>query len=126
MELDKQISLIEEGCRLKAQIESDSARLKEIGEMLLEVLPAGPHHGESNSMLIVEPSPAVKPGEKDIEPVRLVLEDDDVFKKLFDRVVSYKPVKGFRDKLAVLVDKRKQKRILALVEKPTPKYIKWG
>lgn len=118
--------LIAEGASLKARIEADSKRLKEINDQLISELPAGKHEGnDGTACSIVVPSPSVKPSAEDIDAVRQ-LAGDEAFKKLFDRMVSFKPVKAFREVLGAITDKRTAGRVLSLVEKEATPYVKWA
>lgn len=119
-------ALIEEGATLRNTIETSGKRLKEIEETLLSSLPSGKHDGANGTgCTIVAPSPSIKLGREDVDAVR-ELAGDEAFRKLFDRVVSYKPVKAFREVLAaVVVKKRPANGILKLTEKSSNPYVKW-
>jgi hypothetical protein len=119
-------TLIAEGASLKSRITADTARLKEIEADLLRALPAGEHQGANGATCrIVTPGPAVKPDAEAVDAVRQVA-GDDVFRKLFERAVSFKPVKAFREVLAAITDKRTTAKVLALVERESTPYVKWG
>lgn len=118
-------ALIGEGSRLKARISADSKRLKEIEGALVN-LPPGTHEGENGAKCqVIAPAASIKLDSDDAETVKEAV-GADAFSKLFDRVVSFKPVKSFRDILGALVGKREQNKVLRLTEKPGTAYVKWA
>lgn len=116
-------ALVSEGSHLKATIKSQTERLKEIEATLLQS-----EHGEligpdGTKALIVAPSPGIKPNSQDIDAVREIAGDN--FTKLFDREVSHKPKKGFREIVAALFTPAKAQKIIGLCEKASVPYVKW-
>ena len=125
-EVETTAALIAEGAALKAKIAKDSERLKEIADAVIAKLPPGKHEGNDGAACtIIAPSPSVKPSAEDAEAVREIA-GDDAFKKLFERVVSFKPVKAFREVLAAITDKRTTAKVLSLVEKDSTASVKWA
>lgn len=117
--------LVTEGAAIKARAKADKKRLEEIEAQLIE-LGAGDYTGEGDTACkVIQPSPGIKVADGDIEPAREIC-GDEAFKKLFDRLVSYKPVKAFREVAEALLTAGKVKKLVALVEKPASPYVKWS
>ena len=121
------VVLIDEGAEIKARIKADTERLKEIEATLMESLAPGKHPGTDGvCCTIIAPESSLKLKSDDVDEVRATLGDDS-FKKLFDRTVSFKPVKSFREVLAALADgKRVANKVLALMDTPSSPSVKWA
>lgn len=117
--------LVSEGSVIKARMAADKRRLDEITALLTELDP-GDYKGDNGEICkVIAPAAAIKVKDGEIEPAREIC-GDDAFKKLFDRAVSYSPVKAFRDVAAALLTPGKVKRLVELLEKPAAKYVKWS
>lgn len=122
-------SLVARGAELRASIAEGKKTLEEIERALLE-LPAGAYRtsaGQSAARVtVVSPGPSIKPTPEAVAQVRELLDDDRVFRALFERVISHKPVKGFRDVLNALCTTAKIRKVEALCETPGAKYLRWS
>jgi len=116
--------IVTEGAKLKARIKADSERLKEISERLVAE-GAGEYHGaEGVKAIVVVPGPSLKPAAETIDALKTTLGDS--FGKLFDRVVSYKPVKSFREVAGALMTKAKATRLIVQCEVAATPFVKWS
>jgi len=118
-------ALISEGVSIKARMKTDAGRLKEIeGEIL--PLGAGKYEGrDGTACTVIVGSPSIKPNEAAIEAVKNAVGEEH-FKTLFDRVIGFKPVKGFRDVVNAILTPAKAKKVLGLCEAAAAPYIKWA
>lgn len=118
-------NLIARGAKLKASIAEQTKELKEIEADILRRCAPGKHQGDENtSCSVIAPAATIKLSTEDVDKVK-ELTGDETFKKLFERTVTFKPVKAFRDLLAALVGKREQKKVLELTQGESTSYVKW-
>lgn len=117
-------ALVDEGRALKARIAADGDRLKEISVELV-TLGSGTYEGSNGSKAtVVVPSPSLKPTSEAVEKYREEL--GPVFKKLFDAVTTYKPVKAFREVAGALLTPAKARKIVEACEVPGTPYVKFS
>lgn len=119
--------LIAIGAELKARILDDTTQLKQIEAELIAKLAPGKHATEDGraGCNIIFPGPALKPDEAAVTTIQGLV-PKDVFKTLFERHVTFKPAKAFRELAAALVNKPLLKKVLSLCEKDSTPYVKWG
>lgn len=119
--------LVAEGARLKQTIKDGTARLKEIEAFLIENAGVGAHNdSDGNTATVVQPtdSIALPADDESTAKVREIMGDN--FGKLFERSVSHKPVKGFREVAAALLGKRSFTRLINLCSVAKSAYVKWS
>jgi threonine aldolase len=117
-------TLVEAGAKLKAEIRTKQDALKEIEAHLIE-RGAGTYEGAAGeSCTVIVPNPVIKPTADEIEAAREAA--GDAADKLFTKVVSYAPVKAFREVVAALLSKAKAKKLIALCEKTSSPFVKWA
>lgn len=116
--------LVTEGFALKREIETKQARLKEIADALVERGAGTYEDGKGASCTVVVPSAGIKPSEEDVEVCKDIAGEH--FAKLFEKAVSFKPVKAFREVAAALLSKAKCAKLIAQVEKASSAFVKWA
>lgn len=106
---------IRRGRDLDLEIKAKSEELKLIkGE--LAKLGAGEHVGTDGAVaLVIYPAPSIKPSEETVDSLKGKLEAG-VFRKLFDRLVLYKPKKGFREIAGALLSHRESEEVIGVCE----------
>jgi len=124
MTQDEIAELVTEGSTLRAEIEVSNARLKEINAALIAQGSGKYADPDGNEANVIIPGPGVKPTQEDIDEVRQIT-GDDLFKKLFERVVSFKAVKSFAEVAKALLTPAKLRRVTELVTKESTPYVKW-
>ena len=110
----------------RATIEGARARLAELEKRLLALAPGkyqGTQPGEQ--VQVIQPAPSLKPSPEAIEFVRAQVEPDEA-KRLFERVVSYKPVKSFRDIARAILTKAKAAKSIAACEVLSAPCLRWN
>lgn len=111
------------GWDLERQIATLQDELKAIKAELAQLAP-GQYYGENGHYAqVIQPSPGIKPTPEAIEEVRAIVGDDDRFKKLFEWVPCWKPVKDFRAKANVLLSPAKAQRVQETCEKAAEPYV---
>jgi hypothetical protein len=119
--MSKKISaLVTRGTALKAQIKDLGTELKEIEAALIEA--GGGENDDGNKAIVIESAPTIAAPE-DLDEVRELLGEH--FGKCFDKVVSYKPVKSFREVVSALAG-RKAGKIITACETPKKPWLKWS
>lgn len=116
--------LVTEGALLKARIKADSERLKEITESLVTEGPGEYHGAAGEKALVIVQGPSIKPTAETIDELKASLGDS--FGKLFDRVVSFKPVKAFREVAQAILPKGKAAKVISRCEVDSTPYVKWS
>lgn len=113
-------SLVSQGAKLDREIQE----LKRI-RALLASLPPGEYVGEKPGDIakVIAPSPAIKPQPGVIGQCREIISDPDLFKKLFDRIITYKPVANFRSVIAAILTPAKAQKVIQLCEVETQPYV---
>lgn len=109
-----------EGAALKASIKDASARLKEIETTLLE---GGPGKFEECTVVGESSQVVVPEGDDDTRVQELAGEH---YGKLFERVTSWKCVKGFKDVVAAVFPARTAEAILKRCTKSKSGFVKWN
>lgn len=109
------------GHQIRAQMKDLKEELASIEADLIEA--GGGEDAEGRKAIVVESAPAIAAPEK-IEDAQGIAGDH--FGKLFEKVVTYKPVKSFREVAGALLTKAKAGRLISLCEKAKAPYIKWS
>jgi len=116
-------ALVSEGTKLKETIKANQARVKEI-EGLLIAEGAGDYQDKDGHVAkVIQPSSSVGMPD-DLEGAREIAGDS--FGKLFDRVITFKPVKSFKEVAAALLTKGKANKLIGLCESAKTAYVKWS
>lgn len=116
-------SLVTHGAKLDREIKDKADELKRLKALLVSLAP-GEYQGEQGEVAkVIQPSPAIKPPPGAIGQAREIISDPDLFKKLFDRVVSYKPIANFRTAVAVALTPAKAVKVIALCEVDSQPYV---
>ena len=115
-------STVTQGAKLKREIADRSDELKRITALLITLTP-GDYQGEQGEVAkVVQSSAAIKPSSAVIGQVRAIV-DPDIFTKLFDRIVSWKPVQNFRSVVAAVLTPAKAQKVVALCEVDCAPYV---
>lgn len=114
-------ALVSRGHHIKSQIKDLSAELKDIEAALLEA--GGGEDADGRKAVVIESAPAIVVPDS-IEDAQGIAGEH--FGKLFEKVVTYKPVKSFREVAAALLTKAKSARLISLCEKSKAPWIKWS
>lgn len=109
-----------EGASLKAAIKDASARLKDIEA---ELLKDGPGKFEECTIVGESTQVIVPEGDEDERVKELAGEH---YGKLFERVTSWKCVKGFKDVVSALFPARTADAILKRCTKQKAGFVKWN
>lgn len=109
-----------EGATLKATIKDASARLKEIET---ELLKDGPGKFEECTIVGESTQVVVPEGDEDEQVQKLAGEH---YGKLFERVTSWKCVKGFKDVVTAIFPARTAEAILKRCTKTKAGFVKWN
>ena len=109
-----------EGAKLKASIKEASARLKDIETILLT---HGPGKFEECTIVGESSQVVVPEGPEDEEVQKFAGEH---YGKLFERVTSWKCVKGFKDVVTALFPARTADAILKRCTKTKAGFVKWN
>jgi len=123
-------ALVAEGSKLKQTIKDSQARLKDIEGELIEQGVGDYEDTDGHIAKVIQPSAVIglptspKEQAETLEKVRDICGDD--FGKLFDRLIFFKPVKAMAEIAAALLDKRKTKKLIELLEQPKSAYVKWS
>ena len=120
--------LVARGAGLRASIAASKKSLEEVERALLSLEPGTYRTSEgqcASKVLVIDPSAAINPTAAATAAVRDLVGDDH-FRALFERCVSHKPVKGFRDVLKALCTPAKIKKVTALCEVPGTRYVRWS
>jgi hypothetical protein len=122
MSPDEIKSLVTQGAKLKREIQAKQEESRRINALLITLTP-GDYQGEYGEVAkVILPSAAIKPSATAIAQVRNVV-DPDLFTKLFDRIVSWKPVQNFRSVVHALLTPAKEQKIIALCEIDSAPYV---
>lgn len=118
-------ALVADGAELDSKIKAQSERLKEIKAQLVALPPAIYAADNGRTAQVIAPSPAIKPKEEAIDAAREEIGDEPLFKKLFERVVTWRPVdaKSFRRVAAAILPKGKVARVIDLCEVESQPYV---
>lgn len=109
-----------EGASLKANIKAASERLKEIET---ELLKDGPQKYEECTV-VGESTQVIVPEGDDDEQVKKFAGEH--YGKLFERVTSWKCVKGFKDVVTAIFPARTADAILKRCTKTKAGFVKWN
>lgn len=122
--MSKHISaLVSEGHKLKETIKLSGSRLKEIESALIEAGIGDHVDGDGHVAKVIQPSSAITTP-ADLDTVRDLL--GDAFSKAFEKSISFKPVKAFKEVVGALLDKRKAAKVIAACEVEKSAYVKWA
>jgi hypothetical protein len=116
--------LVTRGCELDEVVKAAQAKLGEIRAQLGELAPGKYEGANATSCTVVWPGPSLKVDEETIQNLRAKLVAAD-FQKLFDKVVSWKPVRSFRDVAAAVLGK-KAKAVVESCEVPSSPQVKFA
>lgn len=118
--------LVAEGARLKDSIKAQSTRLKEIEAELISLGQGVTEDGHGHKANVIQPSAGVSfpADEESAAKVRELA--GEFFGKLFERVITQKPVKAFREIAAAVLPKKAAEKIVTLCESEKSAYVKWG
>lgn len=107
--------LVTRGAQLDAKIKTLGEELKGIRAHLVSA-GHGEHRGENGERaLVVFPSPVIKPDADAIADAQICA-GRAAFGKLFERVVSFKPRKGFREIASAVLTPAKCKKLIERCE----------
>jgi hypothetical protein len=116
--------LVTEANEIKRRQKEDGDRLKEISAALVKA-GAGEHTGSDGSTaLVICPSPTVKYIEDNHAQLQKLAGDE--FYSLFERKVTYAPVKAMRDVAKALLTPAKARKLIALSEVPSTAFVKFS
>ncbi len=116
-------SLVSQGAKLDREIKDKADELKRVKALLVSLSP-GDYQGEQGEVAkVILPSPAIKPPPGAIGQARTIISDPDIFKKLFDRIITYKPVANFRSVIAAVLTPAKAKSVIQLCEVDPAPYV---
>jgi len=114
---------VDRGWSLKQRIEADREELKKIETTLIELGP-GEYAGDSGRRAqVIQPSPAIKPKTEAVETARELIGDEPTFKKLFEKIVTWKPAKSFREVAAAILPKNKLTKVIETCEVDCAAYV---
>lgn len=115
--------LVTEGAEIRKLVADKGKRLKEIEAALIAAGPGLHEDGKGTKVSVVAAGESVcVPA--DLDAVKEAAGEH--FGKLFEREVSYKPVKGFAEIVGALFKKPAAKKILNLCRKVRSAYVKWS
>lgn len=115
-------ALVREARQIKARQETDAGRLKEICAHLVEQGAGEYEGGDGSKAVVVCPSPKLKVDSKRLEELQKLAGES--FAKLFDKVVSFKPAKGFREVAAAVLTPARARKIVEACEEESSPYVK--
>jgi hypothetical protein len=116
------IKLVDDGAKLDIEIDAKTKELKKI-KALLVTLDAGDYFGDSGRIAkVIHPAPKIAPAATQIEPLREAIGDAD-FKTLFDRIVTWKPVKECRSVAVRILSPGQLKKFLSFCEQDSSPYV---
>lgn len=107
---------------LQLEIEERQETLKKIKAKLIE-LGAGDHKGVCGKASVIEPGPSIKATEVAMEYANGKL-DKTQFAKLFERKLTFAPVKAFRDVARALLKPAQAEKLITTFEAPSTAYVK--
>jgi hypothetical protein len=122
MTKDETVSLVNEASQLERRIKDDKKRLDEIKAQLVK-LPPGTYLGGADAKAqVIQPEPGIRPAaDAAVQAVDFV--GPIAAKKLFNRIVSYKPVKDFRAAARAALTPAKAEKVIAMCEVAAGKYV---
>ncbi len=119
--------LIDEAHEIKGRIAAEEKRLKAICEQLLASHEPGEYSGtDDRRARVFAPGAEIKLADSDLDATREAVGGDDNFKALFERNVTFKPKKGFREIAGAILKKPALKKLFALVEKQKAPFVKFS
>lgn len=113
-------ALRKEGQKLNEEIK---ARRKRLDEITVELLKSGPGKHEECTIVGESSQVVVPEGDEDEQVQKLAGEH---YGKLFEKVTSYKCVKGFKDVVTALFPTRTADAILKRCTKLKSGFVKWN
>jgi hypothetical protein len=117
--------LVSEGWILQNRINADTDRLKQIKGVLIKA-GGGKHYGaRGGEALVIFPSPKIAPPKDQLGAVQDALGKDD-FTTLFEKIISWVPVKSCRDVAMRVLPTAKLKKFLALCEVECSPQVRFG
>lgn len=118
--------LVRRGRDLDLEIKAKTDELKKIKQRLIAA-GAGEHEGTDGAKaLVIFPSPKIAPAEENLGKVEKLI-GPKRFTKLFDQVVSFRPVKAFREVLhALATDTTQEADVLALCESESAAQVRFS
>jgi hypothetical protein len=130
---DAQVTkLVDEGAALDARLKRDSLALAEIKLKLVahaakeEMTEASvPLLGSKSRCLVIYPAPRIAPAADKIDVIRRKV-GGDAFQTLFDRIVSWRPVKSCRDVANRVLSDSKLREFLELAEVESQPQVRFG
>lgn len=118
--------LVTRGHALKGEINERTTELKEIEAQLIEKHGAGSLQGAGAAQCtVIIPNAGIKPDAAAIEACQSVA-GAAAFKKLFEKVVTFKPVASFGAVAAALLSPAKAAKVIGLCEKSSSPFVKWA
>ena len=120
--------LVSERCLLRARMKEDGKRCEEIDAVLFKS-GAGRYTGlRDEQLLVVFPGPGLETprDEKDLAALRGDILGDADFKTLFERVVSWRPVKSCRDIAVRILTPMQLKKFLVACEVPSQPQVRFS
>lgn len=119
-------ALVAEGIRLKTEVKNATSRLKEIEAVLIEQGAGDYADADGHQARVIQPSLSyfMPSSAEDESKVREIC--GDCFPKLFDRVATHKPVKGFESVAVAVLGKRVANRLLKICGSAKSAYVKWS
>ena len=114
-------ALVTRGHHIRAQMKDLKDELAGIEHSLIDA--GGGEDADGRKATVIESAPSIAVPEN-IDDAQGIAGEH--FGKLFEKVVTYKPVKSFREVAGALLTKAKAGRIISLCEKPKAPWIKWS
>lgn len=116
--------LVTRGHALKGEITTRTDELKKIEEQLIEhgagtLLGAG-----AAQCTVIVPNPGIKPDAAAIEACQGLAGAS--FKKLFEKVTTYKPVASFAAVASAVLTPAKAAKVIELCQKASSPFVKWA
>jgi hypothetical protein len=119
-------ALIAEGAGLDAELKAKKKRLEDIKAQLTTLEPGIYAADNGRTVQIIQPGPAIKPKEEQVEAAREMIGDEPTFKKLFERITTWKAVKAFREIALAILPTKKAQKIIEICEVDSTPYVIFG
>ncbi len=110
---------------LKAEIACLEAEVESINVRLVACGPGEYASPANDRVKVISPRPSLQaPKEKKVvDEIRVIIDDEKAFRKLFVYSEAYKLIKDFRAVSAALLTPARLAKVLALLEKPGTPYV---
>lgn len=116
--------LITEGAQIRDRQSADKKRLEEINAILIAAGGTHEHGGHKAQVIAPAASVAFPKSKEDQEKLRDICGDN--FGKLFEREVSFFPVKAIKEVAAAILTKGALNKLFDLCSVEKTPYVKWS